>query len=183
MSMELLAQPYLTKDKGGFYSDAEAARARNEHFASMLTFWPYMAVVDAFQVWAYTSGDAALDPAQCDAKWAELWNRFKQGVDYSAPDEWVKLGWHRKLHIFTNPLYYVEYGIAQLGAAQVWANSLTDHAGALKKYREALSLGNTRTLPELFEAAAAKLAFDAETLGRLVALIEQQMNEEHAFQG
>jgi oligoendopeptidase F len=177
MSMELLAQPYLVKEKGGFYSAKDAARATMEHLEGMLTFWPYMAVVDAFQIWAYTSGDDALDPALCDAKWAELWNRFKQGVDYSEPDEWVKLGWHRKLHIFTVPMYYIEYGIAQLGAAQVWVNSLTDPVGALKAYRHGLSLGNTRRLPDLFAAAGAKLAFDADTLGRMVQAIEQKMAE------
>jgi oligoendopeptidase F len=177
MGMELFAQPYLTAERGGFYSAKDAARASIEHLENMLVFWPYMAVVDAFQQWAYTSGDDALDPANCDAKWEELWHRFKQGVDYSEPAEWAKLGWHRKLHIFTVPLYYIEYGIAQLGAAQVWANSLQDHAGALKAYRRALALGNTRTLPELFEAAGAKLSFDAETLGRMVELIESKIAE------
>ncbi|MFQ3645703.1 MAG: M3 family oligoendopeptidase [Anaerolineae bacterium] len=177
MGMELFAQPYLVAERGGFYSAKDAARASIEHLENMLVFWPYMAVVDAFQQWAYTSGDAALDPANCDAKWEELWHRFKQGVDYSEPAEWAKLGWHRKLHIFTVPLYYIEYGIAQLGAAQVWANSLQDHAGALKAYRRALALGNTRTLPELFEAAGAKLSFDADTLGRMVELIESKIAE------
>ncbi len=175
MSMELLAQRYLTKDKGGFYTDKEAARAEIEHLMGMLVFWPYMAVVDAFQIWAYTSGEDALDPAKCDEKWRELWHRFKQGVDYSDPAEWDKLGWQRKMHIYTVPLYYVEYGIAQLGAAQVWANSLKDHAEALKAYRYGLSLGNTKSLPELFAAAGAKLSFDAKTLGEVVTLIEGEI--------
>lgn len=177
MSMELLAAPYLAKEQSGFYDESEAAHARIEHLEGMLVFWPYMAVVDAFQQWAYTSGDAALDPANCDAKWTELWQRFKTGVDYSGQEDWVATGWHRKMHIFTYPLYYIEYGIAQLGAAQVWANSLTDQAGALAAYRRGLSLGNTATLPDLFSAAGAKLAFDAETLGRMVALIEQTIGE------
>jgi oligoendopeptidase F len=171
MSMELLAAPYLAKDKGGFYTETEAARARIEHLEGMLVFWPYMAVVDAFQQWAYTSGDAALDPDACDAKWTELWHRFKKGVDYSGIEDWVATGWHRKLHIFTVPLYYIEYGIAQLGAAQVWSNSLHNQADALRRYRHGLSLGNTATLPDLFAAAGAKLAFDAETLNQMVELI------------
>jgi oligoendopeptidase F len=177
MSMELLAQPYLNAKNGGFYNDKESARAFSEHLENMLVFWPYMAVVDAFQVWAYTSGDDALDTDKCDAKWTELWHRFKQGVDYSGIEEWVKLGWHRKLHIFTVPLYYIEYGIAQLGAAQVWANSLNDHAQALKSYRYGLSLGNTVTLPELFQAAGAKLAFDSATMGKMATLIEHKLEE------
>jgi oligoendopeptidase F len=175
MSMELLAQPYLSQSKGGFYTEQEAARAKIEHFEGMLVFWPYMAVVDAFQVWAYTSGDDALDPDKCDAKWTELWHRFKKGVDYSGQEEWVKQGWHRKLHIFTVPLYYIEYGIAQLGAAQVWANSLDNHAKALQSYRNGLALGNTQPLPKLFEAAGAKLSFDVATMQKAVSLIEQEI--------
>lgn len=177
MSMELLAAPYLAKDKGGFYTEAEAARARIEHLEGMLVFWPYMAVVDAFQQWAYTSGDAALDAANCDAKWTELWHRFKKGVDYSGIEDWVATGWHRKLHIFTVPLYYIEYGIAQLGAAQVWANSLHNQSDALRRYRHGLSLGNTAKLPDLFAAAGAKLAFDVDTLGSMVELIEQTIGD------
>jgi oligoendopeptidase F len=182
MSMELLAAPYLTKAKGGFYADAEAARARIEHLEGLLVFWPYMAVVNAFQEWAYTVGDAAVNPANCDAKWTELWHRFKKGVDYSGIEDWVETGWHRKLHIYTVPLYYVEYGIAQLGATQVWANSLNGQAKALADYRKGLSLGNTVPLPELFAAAGAKLSFDAETLGRMVALVEKTISELEAVQ-
>ncbi len=177
MSMELLAAPYLAQDKGGFYSETEAARARIEHLEGMLVFWPYMAVVDAFQQWAYTSGDAALDPANCDAKWTELWHRFKIGVDYSGIEDWVATGWHRKLHIFTVPLYYIEYGIAQLGAAQVWSNSLHNQADALRRYRHGLSLGNTAKLPDLFAAAGAKLAFDADMLQQMVELIETTIGD------
>jgi oligoendopeptidase F len=177
MSMELLAAPYLPQAKGGFYTEQEAARARIEHLEGMLVFWPYMAVVDAFQQWAYTSGTAAENPAACDAKWTELWHRFKQGVDYSGVEDWIATGWHRKLHIFTVPLYYIEYGIAQLGAAQVWANSLHDQQGALNAYRRGLALGNTANLPDLFSAAGAKLAFDVDTLGKMVELIEKTIGE------
>jgi oligoendopeptidase F len=81
-------------------------------------------------------------------------------------------GWHRKQHIFRNPLYYVEYGLAQVGAAQVWRNSLRDHAGAVKAYRSALALGGTRPLPELFAAAGARFGWDKPLLGEMVDLIE-----------
>lgn len=177
MAMEFLAGAYLSEDKGGFYAMDEAARARIEHLEGSLVFWPYMAIVDAFQHWVYTSGDEALDPANCDAKWTELWHRFKKGVDYSGLEDWVATGWHRKLHIFGYPLYYIEYGVAQLGAVQVWANSLQDQAGALSKYREALSLGATATLPDLFSTAGAKLAFDETVLGNAVKLMEDTVNQ------
>lgn len=176
MSMELLAAPHLEASLGGFYSAAEAARARIEHLEEMLVFWPYMAVVDAFQSWAYTHPEGG-DPRACDAKWAELWHTYKQGVDYSGLEDWVMTGWQRKLHIIEIPFYYIEYGLAQLGAAQLWANSLDDSQQALRAYRQALALGNTRTLPQLFEAAGVKLAFDVDTLGRIVELIEKTISE------
>ena len=172
MSMELLAAPYLPESKGGFYSEADAARARIEHLEGSIQFWPYMAVVDAFQHWVYLNHAAASDPANCDAKWAELWERFMTGVDWNGLEEEKATGWHRKLHIFQIPFYYVDYGLAQLGAVQVWAKSLQDQAKALSDYRHALSLGATRTLPQLFEAAGAKLAFDVDTLGPAVELME-----------
>lgn len=171
MAMELLSAPYLTQDEGGFYTPEEAARDRISHLEKIIFFWPYMAVVDGFQHWAYTSGDAAKDPAACDAKWAELWDRFIH-IDYTGLAAQKATGWHRKQHIYNYPFYYVEYGLAQLGAVQVWANALEDQAGTVKRYREALALGGTRSIPELYAAAGVKFAFDADTLGRAVDLIE-----------
>lgn len=172
MAMELLAAPYLTEEFGGYFNTQEAARDRIKHLEKIVQFWPYMAVVDAFQQWVYTSGHGA-DPAACDEKWAELWDRFEVGVDYSGLEAHKVTGWHRKQHIHRIPFYYVEYGLAQLGAVLVWANALKDQAGAVAAYRRALALGGTRSLPELFAAAGAKFAFDAETLGQAVELIEQ----------
>ena len=177
MGMELLASPYLTTDYGGFYTPAQAARARIEHLEKCITFWPYMAVVDAFQHWVYENSEKAMDPANCDACWADQWGRFMQGVDWSGLDEIMMTGWHRKLHIFQVPFYYIEYGLAQLGAAQIWANALKDQAGAVRSYRKALSMGYTATLPELYRTAGARLAFDAETLGASVSLMENTINE------
>ena len=119
MSMELLAAPFLAASAGGFYSPQDAARARVEHLEGILRFWPYMAVVDAFQHWAYTHPDAAAVPAECDAAWADLWRRFMPGVDWSGLEDELADGWRQKTHIFQTPLYYVEYGLAQLGAVQV----------------------------------------------------------------
>ena len=171
MSMELLAAPYLSKRDGGFYSEAEAARDRVDHLERILIFWPYMAVVDAFQHWANTEPEGR-DPDRCDQKWAELWRRFMPGVDWSGLDAMLMTGWHRKQHIHRAPFYYVEYGMAQLGAVQVWRNALSDQAGAVARYRRALSLGGTVSLPELYAAAGAKFAFDAAMLRDAVSLIE-----------
>lgn len=175
MGMELLGMPYLAASKGGFYSEADAARAVVEHLEGLILFWPYMAVVDAFQHWAYTHAGAALDPAQCDAAWGKLWDEYMGGIDYSGLDDVKVTGWHRKLHIFQVPFYYIEYGIAQLGAVQVWGNALQDQAKAVAAYRHALALGGTKGLPDLFAAAGAKLAMDSETLGAAVALVERQI--------
>ncbi|MBI4787379.1 MAG: M3 family oligoendopeptidase [Chloroflexi bacterium] len=177
MSMELLAAPYLGAKHGGVYSDADAARARVEHLESNILFWPYMAVVDAFQHWVYENPNDAADPSKCDTQWAAQWQRFMGGVDWSGLEQEMQTGWHRKLHIHQLPFYYIEYGLAQLGAMQIWRNALRDQAGAVASYRRALALGGTLSLPELFAAAGAKLAFDADTLGAAVELAEKTIAE------
>ncbi len=173
MAMELLAAPYLSTNDGRFYSRADAARARIEHLEGSILFWPYMAVVDAFQHWTYQNPAEALDPTNCDNHWAALWQRFMPGVDWQGLEQEMKTGWHRKLHIHTVPFYYVEYGLAQLGAVQVWRNALTDQAGAVASYRRALALGGTVSLPQLYATAGAKFAFDPATLRTAVSLMEE----------
>jgi oligoendopeptidase F len=175
MGMELLAAPYLTLDQGGFYTPAQAARARTEHLESVLLFWPYMAVVDSFQHWTYENPEQAADPARCDTAWGRLWDRFMQGQDWSGLEEAKVTGWQRKAHIHTEPFYYVEYGLAQLGAVQVWRNALQDQAGAVQAYRRALALGGTASIPGLFAAAGARFAFDAATLRTAVDLMESTL--------
>jgi oligoendopeptidase F len=172
MGMELLAASYLSA-AGGFYSPAEAARARIEHLERGILFWPYMAVVDAFQHWVYENSAAAMNPANCDTQWSALWQRFMPGVDWSGLEQEMMTGWQRKLHIFHVPFYYVEYGLAQLGAVQVWHNSLNDESGAVTNYRRALALGGTVPLPELYAAAGARFAFDGPTLRMAVNLMEE----------
>jgi len=172
MSMELLASPYLSADQGGFYSAEDAARARIEHLERSILFWPYMAVVDAFQHWVYENPDDATDPANCDRAWALTWSRYMPWIDWCGLDTELRTGWHRKLHIHTVPFYYVEYGLALLGAVQVWGNSLRDHSGAVDAYRIALALGGTVPLTELFHTAGARFSFDAATLKAAVSLME-----------
>jgi len=133
-----------------------------------------MATIDAFQHWFYETPEKVKAPANCDAAWTEQWQRFIPAEDWSGLEDVLACGWHRKHHIFTLPFYYIEYGLAQLGAVQVWANALKDQASALENYRKALRLGGTASLPKLYDAAGARLAFDAETLKRAVDLIEEQ---------
>ena len=183
MAMELLAGPYLTQEQGGYFSTDEAARDRIAQLEKIILFWPYMAVVDAFQQWAYTHPDAAADLANCDAKWGELWDRFMVGIDYSDFEDTRVTGWHRKQHIFLFPFYYVEYGLAQLGAVQVWANALENQAEAVAAYRRGLALGGTKSIPELFAAAGAKFAFDVDTMQQAIDLIEKTIDELEAQTG
>jgi oligoendopeptidase F len=177
MGMELLASIYLAKQDGGFYSELEAAHARVEHIESEILFWPFMAVVDSFQQWVYENPSKGINPAACDAKWGELWDRFLPGVDWSGLEDIKVTGWHRKLHIHTVPFYYVEYGMAQLGAVQIFGNALKDQAGAVAAYRKALALGGTVTLPKLFETAGARFAFDPAILKTAVDLLEMVIHE------
>jgi oligoendopeptidase F len=177
MAMELLASPYLLASEGGFYSEKEAARARIEHLEEAVLFWPYMAVVDAFQHWAYKNRAEAAITDNCDRKWTELWQRFTVGVDWSGLDDFMVTGWQRKQHIFEVPFYYVEYGLASLGAFQVWRNALKDQKRAVADYRQALALGGTVPLPKLYETAGAKFAFDAKTLQEAVGLAEEMIEK------
>ena len=179
MAMELLASPFLTEEDGGFYSKTESSRARIEHLEKVIMFWPYMAVVDAFQHWAYTNPENALNVDNCDSEWTKLWTRFQMSehIDYSGCEDIIATGWHNKLHIYHVPFYYVEYGMAQLGAIQIWGNSLKDENKAIQDYRNALSLGGNATLPELYEAAGAKFSFDDKTLEYAANLIEEQIKD------
>jgi oligoendopeptidase F len=177
IGMELLAAPYLTEAYGGFYTEEENARARISQLESIIVFLPYMALVDAFQHWIYENPLEASNGLNCEEKWGELWDRFMQGIDYSGFEQQKKIYWHRQGHIHTNPFYYVEYGLAQLGAVQVFANARRDPQQAVADYRKALALGTTVPLPELFATAGAKFAFDAGTLKRAVDLLEDVIEE------
>lgn len=180
MGMEFLASPYTTKERGGFYTDSEAARAMIELLEGFITFWPYMAVVDAFQHWVYENPIEGSDATKCENKWGEFWDRFMIGIDYSEWEDRKKTYWHRQLHPFDAPFYYVEYGLALLGAVQVWANSRQDQQKAVADYRKALALGATVPLTQLFATAGAKFAFDAKTLKQAVDLMEEVIGEMEA---
>jgi len=173
MGMEFLSLRYLSKKHGGFYSNSEAARAQSEHLEQSLLFWPYMAMVDAFQHWAYENPQAGKDPDACDEKWSALEDRFRPYIDWSGYENVKMTGWHRKPHIHQTPFYYVEYGLAQLGAAQIWLHAAQDENRAVAMYRNALSLGGTVSLPGLFAAAGIKFSFDEQTLRQAAERMEQ----------
>lgn len=175
MSMELLAFSALRRRDGGFFTDAEYRRAKREHLEDALLTLAHVASVDAFQAWIYTSGEGG-DAGARDQAWLRIRSRFERGVDWSGLDQERVARWYRQLHIFLYPFYYIEYGLAGLGALQLWQNSLTDHPGALAAYRKALALGGTRSLPDLYRAAGARLVFDAPGMAALVARVEEELD-------
>ncbi len=174
MSMELLASRYLGPPEG-YLTEEEARVARLEHLESVVFALAHIASVDAFQHWIYTD-PAGGDAAQRDRMWSVLRDRFDPGIDWSGLEDARATRWHRQLHIFLYPFYYIEYGFAQIGALQVWQNSLTDPRGALQRYRAFLELGATRPLPDLYRAAGASFVFDHASLARLMAEVETRLD-------
>ena len=174
--MEFIGSMHL--HEAGLCTPEEATQLRIEHLEEMVTRQFIMvACGDAFQHWAYEHPELATDPARCDEKWVELSQRFYPDVDWSGLDAVYRSGWQNTLHFYCDPFYYIEYAFAALGAIQVWRNYLNDPQDGLQKYRNALSLGATRTLPELFETAGARFAFDSEMLQSTLALLTNTLEE------
>jgi oligoendopeptidase F len=171
MSMELLGNEFLEH----FYAAPEARRARRTHLEGIVNIFPWIATVDAFQHWIYTHPGHTR--AERTAAWLELMARFSGDVDWRGYEAARANLWHRQLHIFLHPFYYIEYGIAQLGALEVWANSRRDPAAALRDYQQALALGGSRPLPELFAAAGCRFKFSRETMAPLVKLVREELEK------
>lgn len=169
MSMELLGNRFIE----AFHAPAEARRARRKHLEGVLEVLPWIAAVDAFQHWLYTHPEHNGDARQ--EAWLGLMNRFGGDVDWSGYETARASSWHRQLHIFLHPFYYIEYGIAQLGALQVWVNYRQEPAGALQAYKSALALGGSRPLPELFAAAGARMCFKPEDVRPLMQHVRDEL--------
>jgi oligoendopeptidase F len=171
MSMELLGGEFLEK----FYAAPEANRARRTHLEGVVNILPWIATVDAFQHWIYTHPGHTR--TERTTAWLGLMERFGGEVNWSGYEEARANLWHRQLHIFIHAFYYIEYGIAQLGALQVWANSKRDKAEALNHYKRSLALGGSRPLPELFAAAGCKFEFSRKTMAPLVRLVREELGK------
>lgn len=169
MGMELIAFDYIDE----FYNEADRARARREKLSEVLRLFPWIATVDAFQHWIYTH--PAHTRAERAAEWLALHARFGGIEDWSGYAPAREALWQRQLHLFSVPFYYIEYGIAQIGALQLWRNARADQAGALRRYREALALGGSRPLPELWAAAGLKFDFSAGTVRPLIDLVQSEL--------
>jgi oligoendopeptidase F len=169
MSMELLGARQL----GAFYDEADTLRSYRQLLEGIVLILPWIAQVDAFQHAIYAHDEPSREKRRDD--WKALMQRFGADVDWSGLDDIRDHAWHRQLHIFLYPFYYIEYGIAQLGALQVWRSFRQDPARAVAAYKHALALGGSRTLPELFEAAGAKFDFSADTIRPLMDLIGEEL--------
>ncbi|NQU05211.1 MAG: M3 family oligoendopeptidase, partial [Calditrichaeota bacterium] len=169
MTMELLGAPHLQV----FYNDSEVARSQRNNLNSSIGMLPWIAIVDAFQHWIYSNPDHTVK--ERNDQFVSLTERFGAGTDWTGLDEESRYRWQAQLHIFEVPFYYIEYGIAQLGALQIWQNSRKDLGSAIDAYKSALKLGGSRPLPELFEAAGAKFDFSEHTIRPLMAEIDEEV--------
>lgn len=175
MSMELFGLQHLARPTG-YYTTSDRNAAEVEQLEDVLQSLTHIASVDAYQIWLYASGQGH-DAQARDREWLEIRKRFERGIDWNGLERERVSRWYRQLHIFEYPLYYIEYGIAQIGALQLWRDSLREPSETLRRYRQALALGGTRPLPEIYRAAGARLVFDAEGMRDLVNLVEYRIAE------
>lgn len=163
MSMELMGCGGM----GFFYGDEDVRRSNVEHLEGVISTLAWVATVDAFQHWIYENqGHTPLERREA---WVRCLKEFGGGVvDWDGLGEEMSFLWHRQLHIFEVPFYYIEYGIAQLGALQLWQKFGKDPVRAVADYKKGLSLGGSRPLPELFAGAGIRFDFSKEMLGPLM---------------
>lgn len=173
MSMEL-----LTMDKWvRFYPNQDdLKRAKKEQLESILKVLPWIATIDAFQHWIYTNPEHTAE--ERTAYWLELGKRFGTGmIDYTDYEYVKESSWHRQLHLFEVPFYYIEYGIAQLGALGVWRNFKRDHSVALANYKKALALGYTQPIPAIYATAGLQFDFSKETVQELASFVSGELQQ------
>ena len=171
MSMELLTQPGWDI----FYDGGDANRARRAHLEGVIFLLPWIATIDSFQHWVYSNPEHTRD--EREAAWIEIRRRFGSEMNWDGIDGFRGVSWQVQGHLYGAPFYYIEYGIAQLGSLQLWQTHRKDREEALDDYAKAMSLGNTKTLPELFSAANLRLGFSEEHLEPLIGEIGVAMKE------
>ena len=171
MSMELLTHDFLDE----FYSKDDANRAVREHLEGIVSILGWIATIDAFQHWVYTNPEHSRDERH--AKWLELGDRFGSILNWSGFEDWRNISWQKQLHLFSYPFYYIEYGIAQLGALQLWLQYKDDTKIALSNYAAAMKLGGSRPLPELFSAGGLDFNFGTKIMDTLMSEVSSQLSE------
>jgi oligoendopeptidase F len=171
MGMELLASPFLDV----FYpEEADRRRSLEEHLYGIVRLLCWVATIDAFQHWVYTHPSHSR--AERHKAWVEIFQRFSGLEDWSGYEEVLEHEWHRQLHLFLAPFYYIEYGIAQLGALRLWGKAQEDRKRAIEKYIEALKLGGGKPLPELFSTAELPFDFGPDSLSQAAKTIHRALS-------
>jgi oligoendopeptidase F len=173
MSMELISMDHWDV----FYSDPqELKRAKQEQLEKLLSILPWIAIVDKFQHWVYENPNHSV--AERTEKWEEIYGSLSSSViDWDGNEDGRANGWQRQLHLFEVPFYYIEYGMAQLGAIAVWRNYKQDPEKALDQYQAALSLGYTKSIAEIYETAGIQFDFSREYVKELTSFIKSELEK------
>ena len=172
MSMELFSMDHWTVF---FNTSEELKRAKEQQLERVITIFPWIATIDKFQHWVYENPSHSLEERA--AVWVRILNEFTSPViDISGLDTYRQYGWQRQLHLFEVPFYYIEYGIAQLGAIGLWKQYKLNPETALQHYISALELGGTRTLPELFRAAGLSFDFSPAAIRELMLFVKEELD-------
>jgi len=171
MAMELMSMEYWDI----FYPDPEdLKRAKYQQLERVITIFSWIAIIDKFQHWVYLHPNHSLE--EREAKWMEILDEFSTGmIDHNGLEEYRKYSWQKQLHLYEVPFYYIEYGIAQLGAIGLWKQYIENPGKALDNYMKALSLGGMKTLPELYEAAGLKFSFSPAYISELTDFVKSRM--------
>ncbi len=172
MAMELMSMDEWET----FFSDKQDLKRAKEHqLERVITIFPWIAIIDKFQHWIYEHPSHTHE--ERTATWNAILKEFQDDViDYSGLEAYRSNSWQRQLHLFEVPFYYIEYGIAQLGAIGMWMQFRENKEQAMDNYCKALALGGTRTLPQLFEAAGLKFDFSPDKIKVLMEFVREQMN-------
>ena len=172
MSMELITMDYWDVY---FDSEDEMKRAKKEHLQDALSTFPWVATIDKFQHWCYEN--YAHTVAERDEAWELIMDEFgSSNVDWTGQEELKKNTWHKQLHVFEVPFYYIEYAMAQLGAIAVWKNYKESPQKGLEGYKSALKLGYTKTIGEIYEAGYIKFDFSSAYIKELVAFVKKELD-------
>lgn len=171
MAMELLSMDHWDV----FYSDPEELkRAKLDHLEDILSVLPWIAIIDAFQHWIYTNPIHSFD--ERTKAWEEILSRFDDGVtDWTGCEEVRSNSWQKQLHLFEVPFYYIEYGMAQLGAIMVYREFRKDPEKAIANYRNALELGYTQSIGKIYETAGIRFDFSRENVRDLASFVRQEI--------
>jgi oligoendopeptidase F len=157
-----------------FEKSEEQERAKEHQLERVITIFPWIATIDKFQHWVYENPTHTVE--ERSKKWLEILNEFSShAIDFSGLEEYRRYAWQKQLHLFEVPFYYIEYGIAQLGAIGLWQQFRQNRDAALDNYIQSLSLGGTITLPELFKKAGLEFDLSPDHIRDLMEFVKQEM--------